>query len=82
MEAMLRGLPVVCLDWGGPGILVNETCGFKVRADQDVDSVVRELANAVGLLASDPQRRITMGLASQVRVREFSFDRVASRMGY
>jgi glycosyltransferase involved in cell wall biosynthesis len=30
IEAMSKGLPVICLDCGGPAVAVEENCGFKI----------------------------------------------------
>lgn len=39
-EAMSYGLPVVCLNLGGPGVMVDETCGFRVEVEAKGESVV------------------------------------------
>ena len=31
LEALAHGLPVVCTDLGGPGVIVNERCGRVVQ---------------------------------------------------
>ncbi len=33
LEAMERGLPVVCFDLGGPGVIVDETCGSVIATE-------------------------------------------------
>ncbi len=31
LEALAHGLPTICLDLGGPGVIVDSTCGRKIR---------------------------------------------------
>jgi len=31
IEAMAAGLPVVCLDYSGPGEIVTDECGIKIK---------------------------------------------------
>jgi glycosyltransferase involved in cell wall biosynthesis len=66
LEAMTFGLPVVCLDLGGPGINVNNSCG-RVIATQGVseDHVVREMAQF--LLEILVNRNMLRGLSESAR---------------
>lgn len=32
LEAMAHGLPVICLDLGGPAIIIDKTCGYAINA--------------------------------------------------
>ena len=43
LEAMAAGLPVICLDRGGPALSVNDDCGWKIE--------VRTRAGTCGALA-------------------------------
>lgn len=43
LEAMMLGLPVICLDYGGPGQMVGSTAGCKTKVT-DEDSVIKGLA--------------------------------------
>ena len=70
VEAMAAGLPIVCLDLGGPSVQVTAETGIRVRA-LDPDQAVQELAQAMTALATDGDRRRSMGVAGQARVREF-----------
>lgn len=58
LEALVAGLPVVCLDIGGPGELVTQECGFKIAATGDV---VDGMHRALVKLARDPLLREQMG---------------------
>ncbi|HXV11539.1 MAG TPA: glycosyltransferase family 4 protein [Burkholderiales bacterium] len=81
LEALSCGLPVVCLDAGGPGVLVDPSCGFKVNPTS-VEQVVSDLSRALTALARDPALAEAMGRAAACRAREeFSWARQAERMG-
>jgi glycosyltransferase involved in cell wall biosynthesis len=74
IEAMAVGLPVVCLDIGGPALQVTGETGVKVPATSR-DQVIRDLAAAMSDLARDPIRRAQLSKAARKRVREnFSWD--------
>jgi glycosyltransferase involved in cell wall biosynthesis len=66
IEAMAAGKPVLCLDLGGPGTQVVEGTGIKVAAESP-EQCVRELADAMKLMASDRRLRGTLGLAGRAR---------------
>ncbi|MBW2647987.1 MAG: glycosyltransferase family 4 protein [Deltaproteobacteria bacterium] len=74
LEALSVGLPVVCLDLGGPGEIVNETCGCKVIAKNpeqtinDLSSVFKTLAQNDALLS-----KISSGACSRVN-KNFNWD--------
>ena len=70
VEAMAAGLPIVCLDLGGPSVQVTDETGIRVRA-LDPDQAVQALAQAMTALATDGDGRRSMGVAGQARVWEF-----------
>ncbi|MGD0891238.1 MAG: glycosyltransferase [Terracidiphilus sp.] len=69
IEAMATCKPVVCLDLGEPALLVNEKTGIKVPANSP-DQVVNDVAEALNLLAGDPELCARMGQAGRQRVLE------------
>lgn len=69
LEAMAAGLPVVCLDRGGPGLVVDDGVGVKVPVRRP-GQVVADLARALRELAADPGRRRAIGAEARRRVLE------------
>jgi glycosyltransferase involved in cell wall biosynthesis len=59
LEAMACGLPVVCLDIGGPGQMVGPGCGVKIPVDSASD-MTGQLANAMGDILGNPEQRESM----------------------
>jgi glycosyltransferase involved in cell wall biosynthesis len=75
LEAMEMRKPVICLDLGGPGVYVDDTSGFKVRASS-IPQVIGDIAGAMRRLARDPELRARMGEAGHHRVvNEFTWER-------
>lgn len=69
LEAMSFGLPVICLDLGGPATLVDAHCALVVPTAQATRSdVVDRLAKAISLWVGDEFRRQQMGEAARSRM--------------
>jgi glycosyltransferase involved in cell wall biosynthesis len=60
LEAMNSGLPVICLDLGGPAMAVRNGVGITIRAGSP-RQVAHDLAEALARLAADPELRTRMG---------------------
>lgn len=69
LEAMAAGLPVLCLDLGGPSKQITDETGIRVTAVNPIETVTG-LAKAMTTLSQDPEMRSRMGSAGQRRVRE------------
>jgi glycosyltransferase involved in cell wall biosynthesis len=77
VEAMAAGKPVICFDLGGPGLHINETCGFKISAITPEQSV-GEMASALARLADDADLRFRMGRNAWQRAADvYDWDRVS-----
>jgi glycosyltransferase involved in cell wall biosynthesis len=80
LEALSVGLPVICLDFGGPGVIVNESCGIVVStADAGEAQTVTGIANAMvslGAMSSMEFERLSMGAAA--RANELTWTRLAA----
>lgn len=53
LEAMSKGLPVICLDWAGPAEMVDAESGIKVEVSTP-EKTIQDFADALVRLQRDP----------------------------
>ncbi len=70
VEAMASGLPVVCLDVGGPGFHVDDRWGVKVAPGRP-EAVAAGLAAALGRFWCDPGSKVRLGRAARERAASY-----------
>lgn len=80
LEALAVGAPVVCLDLGGPGAIVDASCGIAVRADGREAAAVQQLAEAMISLAADPEYRARLAAGAFERARKLTWDRACGAL--
>ena len=75
LEALAAGLPVICLDLGGPGIMINESCGIVVSTSgADEAQVVNGIAKAMISIASMPATGMeALSAGAIARAKELSW---------
>lgn len=79
-ESLARGLPVLCLDVGGPSVAVDERCALVVRTQHlDEDGLSHEIAAHIERLAADPSVLARLSAGAIERAREMSWQRQVSR---
>ena len=77
LEAMSRGLPVVCLNLGGPGVMVDEACGARVEvAGRSRREVETALAAALERLLAAPDLLASLRQGAQKRAARFNWDQL------
>jgi glycosyltransferase involved in cell wall biosynthesis len=78
LEALSIGLPVVCLDLGGPGIMVNRLCGIVVQtAHANEIQVVAGIAKAMVCLGTMPDTDMSRLSAGAIaRANELSWEKL------
>lgn len=67
MEAMAHGLPLVVSDVGGPGQVVDESCGIRVHPEAP-GQYAGDLATAITRLVRDEALRLALGVGARKRV--------------
>lgn len=66
-EAMALGLPIVCLDYAGPGEIVDNTCAITIPIGKRSD-VISKMSDALEILLSSETKIDEMGNASLKRL--------------
>jgi glycosyltransferase involved in cell wall biosynthesis len=80
MEALSQGLPVICLDLGGPGALLPDNCGIKIAArERTEEQVVSALAEAMKRVANDSELRSEFAANALAEARRQTWESVVSR---
>lgn len=67
-EALRHGLPVITTDLGGPGYVVNDSCGLTVSAHEP-EQLANDLAKAIQRLAWEIDLRARLGKGARERVK-------------
>ena len=79
LEALERGIPVVCHDACGMGTAVNESCGIRIPLE-DPGMSVDGFADAIGRFLRDPALLPTLSAGAIVRARELSWESKVERI--
>jgi glycosyltransferase involved in cell wall biosynthesis len=75
LEALTVGLPVICLDLGGPAMLVDHTCGNVVpTSGRDASHVVALMAESLAQLVNDPEKLDLLSEGALRRARALTWE--------
>jgi len=77
LESLALGRQVICLDWAGPGMIVTNQCGIKVKPGSR-EEVVAGFAGAIKSLSERRKRWQEIQASALARSKEFSWSRLAS----
>lgn len=70
-EAMSWGLPLIVSDRGGPGAVVDDTCGLRLTP-VNPDQFAADIAAAIATLTRDRELRTALGAGSRLRVAQIA----------
>lgn len=81
VEALSHGLPVVCLDLGGPGVIVDDSCGRIVKTEHlNETAVIQDLSDALKELASNTKLLTKLSRGALIRSQDFHWEKVVGKM--
>lgn len=72
-EAMMLGLPVIAVNWGGPAELLDASCGILVEPAEE-EQIVRKVAEAMTRLMDDPATAERLSAAARKRAEQEGYD--------
>jgi glycosyltransferase involved in cell wall biosynthesis len=79
MEALSQGLPVICLDCGGPGAMLPSACGFKIEVEgRSQQELVTGLSDAMQTIFTNSEVRAEMSAQALKASRENTWRHVVS----
>jgi glycosyltransferase involved in cell wall biosynthesis len=82
LEALQQGTPVICLDRGGPGSIVNSSCGVVIKTlGADEGQVIADLAEAMislGTMPPDDFERLSKGAV--MKAQQFTWERLTAHV--
>jgi len=78
LEALTAGLPVICLDVGGPGSIVDSSCGISLKvAERRESEIIEELAIAMRRLSNEHELRRGLSDGARKRARALTWSSAA-----
>lgn len=78
-ESMALGLPAVCLDWGGPQLLVDHGKTGYLIEPKTVDQITSKMAEHLDTLSQDGALAESMSLRSRATASEWRWSEVAAK---
>jgi len=79
LEAFAHAMPVICLDLGGPGHLVDEACGRAVPAKgRTLPDCIDGLADAIAEIAASPDLQLELSRGAAARIYDLHWPKVVS----
>ncbi len=70
LESLALGVPVICIDWCGPGMIIDEETGFKVTPGER-EETIEGLADAIVSVRDSLPRRAEISAACRKRAVEY-----------
>ena len=78
-EAMAAGLPPVCLDWGGPALLIDHGVSGFLITPTSVDHITAGIAECLDRLATDHELAESMSKAGRAAANEWRWSTLAAK---
>ena len=81
LEALAHGLPVICTDLGGPGQIVDNSCGRVIQTNgKTSQAIAAEIAAYLEIFARNPGMLQRLSMNARCRAWDFAFGRIVERV--
>lgn len=81
LESFSQGLPLICLDLGGPGVVADESCARVVQTSGlSEQAVIQALADNLHELASNNELLTQLSEGASKRASEYQWTKLVSRL--
>ena len=77
-EGMAAGLPPVCLDWGGPALLIDHGSSGFLIAPTSIEHITTGIAQCLDRLATDHELAESMSKAARTAASDWRWSRLAA----
>ncbi|MES2500814.1 MAG: glycosyltransferase [Pseudomonadota bacterium] len=77
-EAMAVGLPPICLDWGGPQLLIDHNVNGYLIEPKSIDYITTEMAAHLDKLGSDDSLAENFSVAGREKAENWRWSKVAN----
>jgi glycosyltransferase involved in cell wall biosynthesis len=72
-EAMMMGLPIIAVNWGGPAELLDARTAMLIEPESE-EAIIDGVARAMALLATQPERAEALSVAARAKAEAAGFD--------
>jgi len=79
VEAMASGLPVICMELGGPAFHIQEGWGFKIKPGP-IEQIIGEMTEALRRLYLSPRLKQRLGRKARQRSEFYFWDKLGRRL--
>ena len=73
IEALSKGLPVVCIKTGGPEILTDDNCAIRIEPDS-YENVVSNIVKELNNLVNDTEKLSKMSYSALKKSKELVYE--------
>lgn len=79
LEALALSTPVICWNWGGPGLIVDETCGSAISFGESREADLARMTAEMTRIFGASEEGNELGLAGRRRAeREFTWGKIVA----
>jgi glycosyltransferase involved in cell wall biosynthesis len=78
-EAMAMGLPPICLDWGGPQLLIDHAVNGYLIQPTSEDEVVNQIAKHLDFLAVNDVVAEELSIAARLKANNWRWSRISKQ---